>query len=137
MNACRVLFAVAEKDGVTTEVAEYLETMFGCRVKFVYSGRNLIDVVKDFKPEVLIIDVFLPKADTFKVCAELKESPATAHTVIIALSMISLNKRIKSIHADKIVCLPLNRETLADVASKALKLIVATARGQACSHAQR
>ena len=127
MGACRVLFAVAEKDSVNIEVAEYLETMFGCRVMFVHSGLNLIDVVKDFKPDVLIIDVFLPKADTFKVCAELKESPVTAHTAIIALSMVSLNKRIKSINADKIVCLPLDRETLVDVASKALKLIVAVA----------
>lgn len=125
MNSCRVLFAVAEKDVVTMEVAEYLETVFGCEVRLVHSGRNLMDVIKSFAPEVLIIEVFLPKADTFKVCAELKDNPATSHTVIIAVSMIAPNKRIGSIRADKIVYPPLDSESFVDVAARALRRIVA------------
>ncbi|MCF8129691.1 MAG: response regulator [Deltaproteobacteria bacterium] len=39
-----------------------------------------------FKPDVVILDLFMPKIDGFEACKRIKEVPETANTKIIAIS---------------------------------------------------
>jgi len=39
-----------------------------------------------FKPDILIVDIFMPKVDGFEVCRQMRKNPETKSTKIIAIS---------------------------------------------------
>jgi CheY-like chemotaxis protein len=43
-------------------------------------------VARQFKPDVMLLDVMMPKFDGREVCKRIKADPATAHIPIIFLS---------------------------------------------------
>jgi excisionase family DNA binding protein len=42
--------------------------------------------VKQFKPDLLILDIMMPDVDGHEVCRQVKQDPETSHTKIIVLS---------------------------------------------------
>lgn len=50
------------------------------------SGKQGVELAKDFKPDLIVLDISLGEMDGFEVCHSLKNSKETAHIPIIFLS---------------------------------------------------
>ena len=61
-------------------------TQSGCEVRTASNGRRAIDKAHDYVPDVIVMDLAMPYFDGWTASKWLKESPATAHIPIIALS---------------------------------------------------
>jgi PAS domain S-box-containing protein len=100
-----------------------------------YDGEEALQVIRDHKPDLVLLDVNMPKMDGFEVCRQVKADPALAETFIIILSGMSADSDIHAdglnLGADGYIERPIaNRELLAHVqamlriqaAEKALRL---------------
>jgi two-component system cell cycle response regulator DivK len=61
----------------------------GCEVRTARDGRHAIDKAHQYVPDVIVMDLAMPHLDGWTASTWLKESPATAHIPIIALSAMS------------------------------------------------
>jgi DNA-binding response OmpR family regulator len=53
----------------------------------VYTGIEAIPVIKDIKPDLIILDVLMPGKNGYEVCRELKEDPELAEIPIIIFTV--------------------------------------------------
>lgn len=58
----------------------------GFKVKEASDGFEAGQLVEKFRPEILILDIIMPKMDGFEVCRRIKQDPETEHIKIIAIS---------------------------------------------------
>jgi len=58
----------------------------GHDVRQAHSGREALDIAGDFNPEVVILDIGLPDIDGYALARALRERPATADALLIAVS---------------------------------------------------
>ncbi len=58
----------------------------GCKVRTARDGASAIDKAKHWTPDVIVMDLAMPRLDGWTASKWLKASPATAHIPIIALS---------------------------------------------------
>jgi CheY-like chemotaxis protein len=61
-------------------------THAGCKVRTAADGLAAIAEAHTHRPDVIVMDLVMPKLDGYSASRRLKSSPATAHIPIIALS---------------------------------------------------
>ena len=73
---------IAENIAVRLEVEHY-------GVLQAYDGKMGVDVARKEKPDLILLDVMLPKIDGFEVCRIVKNDQQTNSTPIIMLTSLS------------------------------------------------
>ncbi len=54
-----------------------------------FSGVEALEKVKDFMPDVILLDVMMPEMDGFETCRRLKADPETAHIPVVMVTALS------------------------------------------------
>ncbi len=81
------------------------------------------EMVHDFKPDLVILDLRLPGINGFKVCSRIKKNENTRHIKIMAITGYDTpeyRKRILKAGADDYLAKPFDINTLADKVEKLL-----------------
>jgi len=55
-------------------------------VDIAFSGEEALQIAKTFQPDVILLDIGLPKMNGFQVAEQLRQRPETANIVIIAIT---------------------------------------------------
>ncbi|MEJ6978935.1 response regulator [Pedobacter sp. P351] len=58
----------------------------GYEVKDAPDAVNIFDILKDFEPDVILLDLFLEHADGKEICKSIKQNPLTSHIPVIVIS---------------------------------------------------
>jgi len=61
----------------------------GCEVCTASSAKSGLAQLDAFKPDVILLDLMMPKMDGFEVCRRLKKDPKTAHIPILMVTALS------------------------------------------------
>ncbi len=69
-----------------TEIVETFLTEAGYQVAVENSPLKAVSKAKEFKPDVVLLDIMMPGSDGYAVCKELKQDPDLADTPIIFLT---------------------------------------------------
>lgn len=88
------------------------------------SGRQGLDLLKNERPDVIILDVMMPGLDGFQVCRTLKESPETSQIPIVFLTARAAPADVQrglSLGADDYLSKPIDIYELADRLRKVIK----------------
>ncbi len=70
----------------------------GLDVKTGVDGKNALDVLKDFTPEIIILDLLLPDIDGFGVLENVKKDPRLASVPVIILSNLDKAEDMQKAH---------------------------------------
>jgi two-component system, OmpR family, alkaline phosphatase synthesis response regulator PhoP len=97
----KILVIDDEKDIV--ELIVYNLEKEGFSVLKAYDGEEALRIVKEQRPDLLILDLMLPKISGLDVCKSIRNNPATARTPIIMLTA-------KADEVDKIVGLEMGAD---------------------------
>lgn len=97
----KILVIDDEKDIV--ELIAYNLEKEGFSVLKAYDGEEALRIVKEQRPDLLILDLMLPKISGLDVCKSIRNNPATARTPIIMLTA-------KADEVDKIVGLEMGAD---------------------------
>ncbi len=82
------LLLVEDDDGLANVYQTRLEAE-GFSVKRVPNGEDALAVAVEFKPDLIILDVMMPKVSGFDVLDILRNTPETANVKIIMLTALS------------------------------------------------
>jgi PAS domain S-box-containing protein len=95
-------------------VRMYLEHV-GYEVVLAHDGEEALKQVAAHPPDLIVLDVMMPRLDGFAVCERLKAGPATWYIPIVLLTALNDSRdRIRGIEAgaDDFLTKPFNREEL-------------------------
>src|ERR671932_5104 len=83
---------IVDDDRASREMYRAFLTYTGCIVTTASDGKRAIDQAHRTHPDVIVMDLLMPRLDGWTASKWLKGSPTTAHIPIIALSAV-LNTR--------------------------------------------
>jgi len=98
--ASKYVLVVDDEPDVVETVAVMLESK-GCEVGKAYDGIEAEESIKARRPDLVILDVMMPRKDGYKLCAELKADKNTRDIPIILLTAVADEVgRTRYSHAD-------------------------------------
>jgi DNA-binding response OmpR family regulator len=104
----RILIVDDECDLV--ELVQLRLAMLGCEFIVANDGVHALSQARQFKPDLILLDILLPDLDGLSVCEILRRQPATQTTPIIFISALSgdVTRRTVAMHADDFFTKPLD-----------------------------
>lgn len=115
--AKRVLIADDEPNIVTS--LEFLMAKGGYEVKVARNGEEALALVESFRPDLVLLDVMMPRHSGYEVCQHVRSRPELAHIKIVILSAKGREAEVDkglALGADAYVTKPFsNRELVARV----------------------
>ena len=80
---------VVEDEAPIQELLQFNLERKKYRVKVVDSGEQALEVVGQYMPDLILLDIMLPGADGLEACKRIKADPKTARIPIIMLTALS------------------------------------------------
>ncbi|MBI5200104.1 MAG: response regulator [Elusimicrobia bacterium] len=114
------ILVVDDEPAILANLQALLETR-GYKVVVASEGRGAVDLAREARPDMVLLDVKLPVLDGLEVCRVLKEDRATRRIPIVMLSGLdTLGDVDKAVAcgADDYLTKPLDTEKLLEVLKK-------------------
>ncbi len=116
---------IADDNPVNQELLEaYLQDQ-GYEIEFASDGIETLEKVSSFKPDLILLDVMMPKLSGFEVCETLKKSPGSKQIMILmvtALAELGDIERAVSAGCDDYLSKPVHQLELVKRVENLLKL---------------
>jgi DNA-binding response OmpR family regulator len=77
---------IADDDQTVVVALQYLLENAGFRVIVARDGQEALDAMKREVPDLLLLDVMMPRLSGYDVCERVRESPVWRHTRILMLT---------------------------------------------------
>jgi two-component system alkaline phosphatase synthesis response regulator PhoP len=61
----------------------------GCRLEAAHDGVEALEAAARHRPDLILLDVMMPRMSGFEVCRRLKDAPGTRDTVIIMVTALN------------------------------------------------
>jgi CheY-like chemotaxis protein len=126
MSKPYILVVDDDPDRVET-VAMMLESK-GCEVGMAYDGIEGEESIKQRRPDLVILDIMMPRKDGYVLCAEMKANPETQDIPVVLLTAVGeavpttryTHADGMSTEADDYIPKPIDTEGLWEVVSSLL-----------------
>jgi CheY-like chemotaxis protein len=104
----RILIVDDERDFV--ELMQFRLAGLGCEFIVANDGVQALSQARQFKPNLILLDILLPDLDGLSVCEILRRQPTTKKIPIIFMSALSgdVTKRSVAMHAEDFFTKPLD-----------------------------
>ena len=86
-NHNRVL--IADDNEANVELLEAYLVDTNCELAFAADGQETLDQVEKFKPDLILLDVMMPKLNGFEVCKQIKEHPQRRRIMILMVTALN------------------------------------------------
>ena len=116
---------VVDDEVVTTELAKAFLERHGFNVVVAHDGEDAIDLALSEKPDLILLDVILPKIDGFVVCKTLKSNDSMQGIPILLFTAKGLSKDIakgEEVGADEYIIKPFSGKALVATIKKHLNM---------------
>ena len=80
---------IADDNAPNVELLEAFLADVDCDIAVAVDGRDTLDKVASFKPDLVLLDVMMPKMSGFEVCRTLKENPATKGILVLMVTALN------------------------------------------------
>jgi len=112
--AQQILIVDDEADFI--ELVKFRLSDLPCEFLIANDGVQALSQARQFKPDLILLDILLPDMDGLSVCEILKRQPATKKIPIIFMSALSsdVTKRTAAMQAEDFFTKPLDLERLAN-----------------------
>ncbi len=80
---------IADDNAQNVELLEAYLGDFDCEIRTARDGEETIDVVKEFAPDLLLLDVMMPRLSGFEVCKLLRADPETQDLLILMVTALN------------------------------------------------
>lgn len=108
------ILVIDDEVDLCATIRAQLETS-GFNVSAALSGREGLDKVKEYKPDLIILDLMMPLMDGFEVCGRLKKDAQTSTIPIIVLTALEQDdaaKKALSMGAEGYLVKPFEQDSL-------------------------
>jgi CheY-like chemotaxis protein len=112
-TSARILIADDNPQGV--ELLEAYLSELDCEVRTAADGEETLKVVAEWQPDLILLDIMMPRISGFEVCKRLRASPKTrdiAVLMVTALDQPSDIERAVEVGTDDFLTKPINKTEL-------------------------
>ena len=82
---------IADDNQANCELLDAYLADLDCEVDFAVDGQDTLDKVQSFQPDLLLLDIMMPKLNGFEVCQQIKSDPELKRTMVLMVT--ALNER--------------------------------------------
>jgi signal transduction histidine kinase/CheY-like chemotaxis protein/ligand-binding sensor domain-containing protein len=105
------ILVVDDDDSIRSLLRQEL-TEAGYYVKEATNGKEALDMIRDHRPDLVILDIMMPEMNGFDVAAILKNDPQTMEIPIIVLSIVQDKARGLRVGVDRYLTKPIDTSQL-------------------------
>mgnify|MGYP001197203477 FL=1 len=80
---------IVDDDADVLEYLAFLLKRHGLAVLKAQDAESALHLVQSLKPDLFLLDVWMPGVNGFELCRQLRANPHTAHTPVIVFSALS------------------------------------------------
>ncbi len=116
---------IADDNQPNVELLEAYLAEFDCELAMAADGHDTLEKVAEFKPDLILLDIMMPKLSGFEVCRTLKADPATNHIMILMVTALGESgdiERAVACGCDDFLSKPINKLELLKRVEILLKL---------------
>lgn len=116
---------IADDNQPNRELLEAYLAGIDCETQFAVDGQETLAKVQSFRPDLILLDVMMPKLSGFEVCQKLKADPATRKIMVLMVTALNeagdIERAVKA-GTDDFLSKPVNRVELTKRVENMLKL---------------
>jgi DNA-binding response OmpR family regulator len=80
---------IADDNHQNVELLEAYLGDFECEIRTAQDGEETLKVVEEFAPDLLLLDVMMPRLSGFEVCRKLRANPATKDLLVLMVTALN------------------------------------------------
>jgi CheY-like chemotaxis protein len=123
MAKSRIL--IADDNPTNVELLEAYLSDIDCEIAVAVDGRDALDKVAQFQPDLVLLDIMMPKLSGFEVCKTIKDDPAVRQIMVLmvtALNELGDIERAVAAGCDDFLSKPVNKLELLKRVENMLRL---------------
>ncbi len=116
---------IADDNEPNRELLDAYLAGIDCETEIAVDGQDTLDKVASFKPDLILLDIMMPKLSGFEVCKKIKEDPASKKIMILmvtALNELGDIERAVTAGTDDFLSKPVNKVELTKRVQNMLRL---------------
>lgn len=116
---------IADDNEPNRELLEVYLADIDCEIVTAVDGSDTLEKVTSFKPDIILLDIMMPKLSGFEVCQQLKADPVTRQIMVLmvtALGELGDIERAVEAGTDDFLSKPVNKIELVKRVENMLKL---------------
>jgi DNA-binding response OmpR family regulator len=80
---------IADDNLQNVELLEAYLSDVECEIRTAFDGEDTLRVVAEFEPDLLLLDVMMPRLSGFEVCRKLRANPTTKDLLILMVTALN------------------------------------------------
>ncbi len=80
---------IADDNPANCELLEAYLAEVDCEIQIATDGQETLDKVASYQPDLILLDVMMPKLSGFEVCKQIKSNPDTQHIMILMVTALN------------------------------------------------
>ncbi len=80
---------IADDNAPNVELLEAYLSGVECDIAVAVDGRDTLEKVAQFEPDLILLDIMMPKLSGFEVCKKLKDDPQSRKIMILMVTALS------------------------------------------------
>ncbi len=116
---------IADDNQTNVELLETFLQDLECTIESASDGAETMEKVASFQPDLILLDIMMPKLNGFEVCKKVKSSPETSQIMVLmvtALNELGDIERAVEAGCDDFLSKPVNKVELLKRVRNMLKL---------------
>jgi CheY-like chemotaxis protein len=116
---------IADDNQPNRELLEAYLADIDCQIEHAADGQETLAKVRSFQPDLILLDIMMPKLSGFEVCQRLKSDPATSRIMILMVTALNepgdIERAVRA-GTDDFLSKPINKVELLKRVENMLKL---------------
>jgi len=116
---------IADDNATNVELLEAYLAELDCEIEVAVDGRDTLAKVQQFQPDLILLDIMMPKLSGFEVCQQIKQNPDTKNIMVLmvtALNELGDIERAVAAGTDDFLSKPVNKVELLKRVENMLRL---------------
>jgi|SRR4051812_27231598 len=80
---------IADDNIQNVELLEAYLSDFDCEIRTANDGEETLRAVEEFGPDLLLLDIMMPRLSGFEVCRKLRANPATKDLLVLMVTALN------------------------------------------------
>lgn len=106
---------IADDNAANRELLEAYLVAIDCEIEMAVDGEDTLVKIQSYEPDLVLLDVMMPKRSGFEVCEQIKNDPATSHIMVLMVTALNelgdIERGVKA-GTDDFLSKPVNRVEL-------------------------
>jgi two-component system, OmpR family, alkaline phosphatase synthesis response regulator PhoP len=80
---------IADDNDQNVELLEAYLSDFDCVIRTAHDGEETLQVVEEFAPDLLLLDIMMPRLSGFEVCKKIRANPDSKDLLILMITALN------------------------------------------------